>query len=771
MRIYQLDIYRPGTPDTLVASVEIGESTVFEKEFMGMDRVVARFVVDTPIDIAIDDYITYQGDRYSIKDVPGATRNGNGYAYEVIFYSPLFAWYDVLIMHLGSSEFSYTGTPFEFATLLLDNIQPFDSAWQLGDISLIDEPVTLTFSNQSCYVSLFQVADAFGLEFVRDGKFINLVERVGTDLPVTVEYGRGKGLYELVRKNVDGLFATEWYGFGGTQNLPIGYRSGMGRLGLDSPVQRNIALYGRKQGAVSFEHIFPRYEGTVTSTSSPNEITDTEIDFDIEPIADGSAKIVFKTGPLGGNEFTITGWDQGTGKVTFGVNREESGYVLPNDTVHAEVGDKYTIIGVVMDPSYVATAEAELLSATEEHADANSHPKAAYELRIDDKYIRDMGLEGGINPGDSLGVRDSQLGLDGQLKIQNVSWPLVNPGNITASIAEVLLYTYQEKIAKDSRTAVKEASNAQKGAIYARRVSDEIANAVILNQFERTYIGDRAVLTGVFVAGNPDDGDVAGISGVGSDPTDIRFWGGASYDNRASAPFRVNQAGQLWSTAGYIGGFAILPNSLESAQEYNGGKFVLYPNNGFIAFLNPSESVWSGIGENVMPTGFAGSAVGRFENTKTDTLANYGLVVRAANSQTTNIAMDATGSVKVNGALTTTNLYKFTPTSSINGLSFISANTAWVLVDNATYSTVYLPSINNIEVTLGIGSSADFAVKYTVVAHYNSLDFMLASAYDMRDSNGNIVSYTEMASGDQTAWYIIRESGNVVAQIMNRQWE
>src|SRR5690606_7507763 len=132
---------------------------------------------------------------------------------------------------------------------------------------------------------------------------------------------------------------------------------------------------------------------------------------------------------------------------------------------------------------------------------------------------------------------------------------------------------------------------------------------------------------------------------------------------------------------------------------------------------------------------------------------NYGLRIEVANANY-NIALKVKGNVAVDGALTSTNLYKFIPGPLPvgNALSVKTSNTAIVLVDNASIGTVYLPTVDDVVNSLGLNPTADFAIRYTVVAHFNSLDYQLASNYDMRDSDGNIISFVNMARGDQTYW-------------------
>lgn len=74
----------------------------------------------------------------------------------------------------------------------------------------------------------------------------------------------------------------------------------------------------------------------------------------------------------------------------------------------------------------------------------------------------------------------------------------------------------------------------------------------------------------------------AGMTGQGEDEGSIRFWAGAQYANRYNAPFRVNQAGELWATRGNIAGWNIDIDKLSSSR--NGKSVIIDPNEQAIKF-------------------------------------------------------------------------------------------------------------------------------------------------------------------------------------------
>ena len=544
-----IDITRPGTPDTVISSPEIDEGTVFQKELMGMDKITARFKLNSHVTILLDDFIVYDGRNYHVRDPSEFKKlNANSFEYTVVFYDDAYRMYDKMIMHEDRTKFSYTGTPLDLLTLIVDNMEEFDVAWDVGNAELITEPITFTFDEQSCRTALTQVAEAFGLEYYIDDKDIYLIKEVGSTQTMTFRYGEGSGLYSLSRRSVDQAFSTRWYGYGGTHNLDSSYRSALGRLSFEnSPIDKNAGTYGVKEGSITFSEIFPRFNSTVDTIPDEFTITDTDIDFDLNDqfIGEGGAKIVFKSGDLAGNEFIITKYDHATKKVTFGIITGDTGYILPNATVKAVIGDEYTFVGIIMPQTYVDNAESELEAAVTEHVEKNSSPKVAYDLEINKKYIRNNSLEDSILSGDRLTIEDADLQVNEAIRIQSVEWPLVNTAKIRAVISEDQLYSVQERMAKDVKLNEKATGDAQAATLYARQVADEIRNNALISQFIKTLVGNLSVLSGAFVAGNLVAGGQAGINGAGTADTEVRFWAGSSYDDRATAPVRILQDGTI----------------------------------------------------------------------------------------------------------------------------------------------------------------------------------------------------------------------------------
>ena len=70
----------------------------------------------------------------------------------------------------------------------------------------------------------------------------------------------------------------------------------------------------------------------------------------------------------------------------------------------------------------------------------------------------------------------------------------------------------------------------------------------------KTQIDGGIITSGSIQLGDNDTPSKVGLSGEGNLGTSIRIWAGATMANRASAPYRVNDDGEFWSTNAHITG-------------------------------------------------------------------------------------------------------------------------------------------------------------------------------------------------------------------------
>ena len=124
----------------------------------------------------------------------------------------------------------------------------------------------------------------------------------------------------------------------------------------------------------------------------------------------------------------------------------------------------------------------------------------------------------------------------------------------------------------------------------------------------KTVIDGGLVTSGTLQVAGDNKSILAGITGQGTTASSVRFWAGASYENRETAPFRVQQdgsvvmtksdiKGKVNATSGAIGGFEIASGRIgsEYSKETQDG---LSLRKGMISFRYKGDNRehWSAIG-------------------------------------------------------------------------------------------------------------------------------------------------------------------------------
>lgn len=443
-----IDINRTGTG--VVASIKIDEKTVFTQQIMGEHKITAQFVSYSVLPVQLGDYIIYGGENFYIGTVPNVIKHSNfAYEYTIIFEAEVYKLYNKLFMDEGAADFSYFGTAQDLLQLVIDNMNEIEPGWTLGTIGTTEGQL-MSFSGDSCRTALTKIAEAFGMEFILAGKAISLVLEVGHDTTLSFQYGKGKGLYELTRQYIqDKNVVTRVYGFGSDKNISTSYRNGAKKLIFANKyLEENTALYGIIEGSANFDDVYPHRDGTVTAVNATDifQITDSSLDFDINAqlMSGVTAAIVFKTGDLAGYQFDIISYDAANKIIHFKQFTDSNDYLLPNSTFKPSVNDIYTLVNIIMPQTYIDAAETLLQSKTQTYLDENSVPQVAYSLKLDPFFVKQNGTL--LHTGDRINITDAGLGINKTIRVSAVSFPLYDANQITATIADTIPYTIQERL-------------------------------------------------------------------------------------------------------------------------------------------------------------------------------------------------------------------------------------------------------------------------------------------------------------------------------------
>lgn len=445
-----LDVYRGGA---LFGSFDIDERTVFRHKQNSEHKITATIISPTAIDFKVGDYIVHDGLNFEINQPVSATRSTQAtIEYEVTFESYVYRLYNLSFLHQGEADFTYLGTLHDYASLIISNMNREDSGWTLG---LIDttEPLYMSFfggdEGYSCRTALTAICERFGMEFwiSGSGKTLNISKTAGRDTNYDFEVGRQLGLYSLTRRSPDNLqIVNRIRPKGSTRNIDFTYRNGAKRLQIDGdyvelPLEPNEL---RREATYIFEDIYPHRTGTIDSVApdSLSFVDPTLFDINGQLIDGEQAMVVMQSGLLMGEEFEIASYDHATHTIRINELVLPNGEKIPNSITDIKAGDTYTITGILMPQMYIDQAEEHLRVRALELLSEPKRP--VYDLEVDEKYVRDNIIV--LKTGDRINVRDEEMGINDNIRVTSIEYPLVRPDALTVEISDVIPYTIAERI-------------------------------------------------------------------------------------------------------------------------------------------------------------------------------------------------------------------------------------------------------------------------------------------------------------------------------------
>lgn len=477
----QIVIMRSGQPHFNLneRGNRVVESASLNKSILSDDSISWTIKSNSVLDIKINDYIEIKNSIYRINTLPGEHKiSEKQYIYEIQTQGLMF---DLLRCRFFNADisgfktddgFSLTGTIEDFLKVIQYNMIRFSDLWTVGAFQN-DETKTLTFSEDNCLSALQKICAEFKIEFwikSQNGKFTINTGDFGNTLPLTLQYGKGLGLYDLSRKAVDETsIINRLYVFGSDKNIPTNYRNFSKNLkpfGVEYIEDAAlIQSMGLKEGVMIIDDIFPHRTGTVTAEGIDKfTFSDDTMDFDLnEKKADGIttkyliagviAKIHFNTGNLAGYEFEINSYDTSTKSFKINQFTDGSGYKFPNTDSEAfqfKLGDEYVIIDITMPDIYIDIAEKELLEKGKEQFELKKQAKVTYELIVAQDFMKNLG-DNMIEIGDYVRIYDAEMFIDKVLRVNQISNNFIQnnkptPYQYTLTIADTYEISYASQL-------------------------------------------------------------------------------------------------------------------------------------------------------------------------------------------------------------------------------------------------------------------------------------------------------------------------------------
>lgn len=448
-------------------------SKATQKVALLSDDLVSLTVVSAePLNFDFGDVITIFGKPYKLNQLPEPTKEGERkYTYEVTLEGTQYDLIDVIykLPEGCYGEQLYGDLEAHLNALIWNLNRIYPGKWILGTFPENTPFKNLNATGKNCLQVLQEYCEQYGVEFgivinTAAGTYtLNIVEKVGVTQPFTLQYGRGRGLYKLQRKNINNAgITTRLYAYGGSTNLGSNYGHNKlclpGTTRLTSYVESvtGRARYGIKENEKTFDDIKPERLGEVTSLganvlsfadSSMFDLNEREQDGTTTKylIEGATAKVTFQTGNLAGYSFDVRKYDHTTHMFVINKFTDENGTVFPSETSAAfqiAVRDKYIIEDINLPQQYITDAEARLLEQATKELEKVEQPQVSYALELDAQFFaKTFGQEVSaevLHVGDFIRIVDEGVGVDKEVRITRIERNLLKEHSYSITLADTV---------------------------------------------------------------------------------------------------------------------------------------------------------------------------------------------------------------------------------------------------------------------------------------------------------------------------------------------
>jgi len=442
-----------------------------------------------PLSFQLGDKITVFGRDYKLNQLPQITKESERkYTYELQLEG---VQYDLLDVNFILPDDTYGDTLYTdlkgYCDALIWNIDRiFPGHWSIGQVPEGTATKNLSVAGKNCLAVIQELCEEYDVEFemaidtaklqqkgANNYYILSFKAKTGTTHPFTLQYGRGLGLYKLVRQNVNNSsVVTRLYAYGGTDNLGNRYKESKLHLPAKSRTtsyiedEDAIQTYGVKEGEKTYSDIYPARVGTITEVgtdvitfkdSSMFDLNKKESDGSTTYLIDGTtAKITFQSGNLAGYSFDVHSYDDAT--KTFVINKftDENGMVFPSDTSEAfqfKRGDTYIIEDITLPQEYIDEAEKKLLEQATKDFETMKQPQVSYKLTFDEIYFirlwgRDTDTEV-LHPGDYIKVVDEQVGINKEVRITRIERNLLKKHSYDITLSDTVTKSTTVRVLND----------------------------------------------------------------------------------------------------------------------------------------------------------------------------------------------------------------------------------------------------------------------------------------------------------------------------------
>lgn len=484
------------------------------KELMVEHTVQFTFELTEYVQLKKGDHITFNGEKFSLNRdyIPVINRSTKGYIYDLIFFDFTKRYEDYILKYslqgVEEVDFTLTATCDRFIDIIIQSV----SNEGLGLLVKGTYPSGMKeihFENVDIFSGINLIAETFETEFWFDGNVLNFGKHE-YGIPTVLEYD--KEVDDISFSQSTEEFVTRIIAFGGTRNIPSGYRAtdgvvdniGEKRLRLPVGVDYVDMFPGLDESQIIervkiFEHIFPRQknsiiqvqesvleggegsqETTIFTIKGNNSFIITENDIETgKPLS-----IAFTSGNLSGREFELIIRESNTFEIKY---TQEGNNYIPNPTLKPEIGDEFFFFNFKADsvmPTLIIDAENELKEATEEFFE-NLGSELVYDVKNRSIYCEENEIDLGI--GKRVLLKSETLG-EIITRVRKYEKNILNPFECTYQVGDSRKTNIYDRLSVIAKETVTKSSGVNKEVLaelallstkYLSKIKPDSASEII----------------------------------------------------------------------------------------------------------------------------------------------------------------------------------------------------------------------------------------------------------------------------------------------------
>lgn len=509
-----------------LTTIAQSEEYSYSGEHMAEKFVSVEVESPTPVSFLVGDKVSYRGDTFYVINAPTENESfSNGLIkYNLTFVHEQYEMGNVLFRDVvpnnpdneyyntQTHDVVFVGTIENLMGRFIENMNRDHAGWSyVIDPSVTLESKEVSLINQFCSDALLLINSLFELEFRISNKTI-YIGGLGTQVGGVFEYGKGKGICELTRASENKKTVTRLYIDSSDRNIPSDYNvtaqflynpklmlpnwKTTGINYVDSPLldPNNI-----KEGILPNEDIFPSIEGTGLNDIvqvDPIGIDDAgftiyikDIGFNIwdKTIAGRTPQIEMINGFLEAYQFDINSVVPDTSvvgaayKLILIRNTDIENMPLPNNDTAVMAGNRFVVLNINMDESYILNAETRLLAwAQAQFTDRDIDKETVtYNAKFSEEYIYGSAQEDDVREGNLVHMVDAKNAVDKSIAIQRLVITHSKTKTIPTydlSIADTIVASKFDQVIEEQANIKKTtALRIKQNATIARRTSKTLS--------------------------------------------------------------------------------------------------------------------------------------------------------------------------------------------------------------------------------------------------------------------------------------------------------